>query len=226
MKFGRRMAAPRSLARWAELLWILVPAVALLLLLAAPTGWLSDEPVKKNKKKDKKLWTIQVREAQVREAPSFLSPVVFRAAYTSRVQVVGSQAEWRRVEVPDRDLSGWLLASALMKKQIVLQAPNKKAANKLAQKKEQSLAGRSFQPEVEKKLREKQKKKVAEGYVRLDQVVAATDASAPAPGELALFRAEGGLRPLQGPDGQPVVVGQGGPVEPSERPVAIREARR
>lgn len=225
MKIRRRMAALRGFARSAEVLWILVPAVALLLLLAGPTGWLSDEPAKKNKRV-KDLWTVQVREAQVREAPSFLSPVVFRAAYTSRVQVVDSQAEWRRIEVPDRDLSGWLLASTLIEKQLVLQAPNKKIAKKLAQKKEQSLAGRSFRTEVEKKLREKQKKKVAEGYVRLDQVVAGTDAVTPVPGEIALFRAEGGLAPLRGPDGQPVQVGRREPADASQQPAPSREARR
>lgn len=223
MKIGRWMAL-RRLARRTELLWILAPAVALLLLLAGPTGRPSDQPVKKDKKNDKDLWTVQVREAQVREAPSFLSPVVFRAAYTSRVRVVGSQSDWRRVEVPDRDLSGWLLASALIEKQIVLQAPNKKIAKKLAQKKEQSLAGRSFRTEVEKKLREKQKKDVAAGYVRLDRLVATTDAIAPVPGELARFRAAGGLAPLRGPDGQPVTVGRQRPVDPQERP--SREARR
>jgi SH3-like domain-containing protein len=187
-----------------EVLWILAPALVLIVLLvASPLAWRAG----KKTKKAKGLWTVQVREAQVREEPSYLSPVVFRAGYTSRVRVVDDRDEWRRIEVPDRqDLTGWLLASALIEKQIVLQAPNKKTAKKLAQKKEQSLAGRSFQDEVEKKLRGKEKKEVAAGYARLDGMVAAVDAVAPVPGQIALFRAQGGLTPLNDPDGNPVTV--------------------
>jgi len=184
-----------------EVLWILGPVVALVLLLVlGPAAWQT------GKKKNKNLWTVQVREAQVREEPSFLSPVVFRAGYTSRVRVVASRDDWRRIEVPDRDLAGWLLASALIEKQIVLQAPNKKTAKKLAQKKEQSLAGRSFQDEVEKKLKDRHKKDLAAGYDRLDGMVAAVDSVAPAPGEIALFRAQGGLTPVRDADGNPVTV--------------------
>lgn len=184
-----------------EVLWILGPVVALVLLLVlGPAAWQT------GKKKNKNLWTVQVREAQVREEPSFLSPVSFRVAYTSRVRVVGTQNDWRRIEVPDRDLAGWLLASTLIEKQIVLQAPNKKTAKKLAQKKEQSLAGRSFQDEVEKKLKDKKKKDLAAGYDRLDRMVAAVDSVAPAPGEIALFRAQGELTPVRDADGNPVTV--------------------
>lgn len=169
------------------------PALALaVLLIAGPDG----HPAKK--KKDKDLWTVQVREAQVRAQPSVLSPVVFRAAYTSRVRVVDTAGDWRQVEVPDRALSGWLLASALIEKQIVLQAPDKKTAKRLAEKKEESLAGRSFQPSVERKLKGKEKKDLETGWVRLDQAVAAVDASAPTPAELETFRTEGGLTPLPG----------------------------
>lgn len=184
-----------------EVLWLLGPVVALVLLLVlGPVAWQT------GKKKNKDLWTVQVREAQVREEPSFLSPVAFRVAYTSRVRVVSTQDDWRRIEVPERELAGWLLASALVEKQIVLQAPNKKTAKKLAQKKEQSLAGRSFQDAVEKKLKDKGKN-VAAGYARLDGMVAAVDSVAPAPGEIALFRARGELTPVRDADGNPVTVG-------------------
>lgn len=187
-----------------EVLWILAPVVALVLLLVAgPVAW---QAGKKNEKK-KGLWTVQVREAQVRQEPSFLSPVAFRVAYTSRVRIVGTQDDWRRIEVPKRDLSGWLLASSLIEKQIVLQAPNKKTAKRLAQKKEQSLAGRSFQDEVEKKLKDKGKKDLTTGYTRLDAMVAAVDAVAPVPSEIGLFRAQGQLVPLRDPAGNPVTVG-------------------
>lgn len=196
-----------------EVLWILGPAVALLLLLVlGPVAW---QPGKK--KKNKGLRTVQVREAQVREEPSFLSPVAFRAAYTTRVRVVDARDDWRRIEVPDRDLAGWLLASALIEKQIVLQAPNRKIAKKLAGKKEQSLAGRSFQDEVEKKLKEKHKKDLAAGYARLDGMVTAVNAVAPVPGEIALFRVQGELTPLRDGDGNPVTVGARRPSPADER---------
>jgi|GEM_PF-6468802 len=208
---GRAVGCRASRSRVLEALWFLVPALALAVLLFAPA---EEQPGKKDKIKKKDLWTIQVREAQVREAPSFLAPVVFRAAYTSRVHVTESSGPWRRIAVPDRDVAGWLLESALTEKQIVLEAPNKKMAKKLAQKKEQSLAGRSFQDEVEQKLRKKSKKDLAQGYARLDRVVAATQSLGLTPGHLALFRAEGELTPMTGPGGQAVQVSSRSGAEP------------
>lgn len=211
-KCGKRNVPGHSpgSARLPDLLWLLVPALALAVVLFAPGD---PQAGKKDKIKKKDLYTVQVREAEVREAPSFLSPVVFRAGYTSRVQVTETAGPWRHIRVPDRDLAGWLLESALTEKQIVLEASNKKMAKKLANKKEQSLAGRSFQDEVEKKLKKKKRKQLAAGFTRLDQVVAATDGLALGSGHLALFRAEGELTPMLGPSGQPVQVGQAEPTE-------------
>jgi hypothetical protein len=140
--------------------------------------------------------TVQVREAAVREAPSFLSPVLARLGYTVRARVVKEEGEWVKVEVPGEKASGWMHSSALVEQRIYLQAPDKKTAKKLtASKKETALAGRSFEGRVERHYRDKNRN-LETGYIALERALAALEPTAPE--EVESFRLEGGLAPLQG----------------------------
>lgn len=167
--------------------WGAAPLLALTLVLVYVAGAEAE-------KKAREV-TVQVLETAVRQAPSFVAPVVARLGYTVRLQVVEETGEWVRVEVPGHDAAGWVHASALTEKQIVLRAPDKKTAKRLAAKKETSLAGRSFQDEVEKRYRSKNPK-LEEGYAALARLLAT--APIPNPEELAQFRRDGDLAPLQG----------------------------
>jgi len=166
------------------------PALLLAALLAAgvSVGWVTadDGPP---------VMSVQVREGQLREAPSFLAPVVARLPYAAAVELLAVDGGWRQVRPVDGEASGWLHGSALTARRLVLVADSRKLRKKVADQQELALAGRSFQDEVEAKYRKK-KKELAPGFQRLDQLLATSEE--PTPEELADFREEGGLEPLPG----------------------------
>jgi SH3-like domain-containing protein len=142
------------------------------------------------------VMSVQVREGQLREAPSFLAPVVARLPYAAPVELLAADDGWREVRPVDGEGSGWLHGSALTPRRLVLVADSRKLRKKIADQQELALAGRSFQDEVEAKYRKK-KEELAPGYQRLDHLLATSEE--PTPEELAHFREEGGLESIPGP---------------------------
>lgn len=100
-----------------------------------------------------KLMSVQVKEAQVRSAPSFLGKIVTTVAYTKQVEMLKEKGDWMQVALPESDTEGWMHSSALTKKKILLN-PNAKDIKQAASSDEVALAGKGFNEEVEKKFKE------------------------------------------------------------------------
>ncbi len=94
-----------------------------------------------------KMMSVQVKDAQVREKPSFISKVVGNLAYGDRVEVHESQGAWARVSLAG-GAAGWMHNSALTSQKVVLSA-GKGDARVGASGDELALAGKGFNSDVE-----------------------------------------------------------------------------
>jgi len=117
-----------------------VAAAALLLLAAAAV--LAAGPLR----------SVQVREGQLRQSPSFLGKISARVAYGDRLEVLEEKGGWTRVR-DDAGNDGWIHTSALTEKKVVLQAGQADVAAG-ASGEEIALAGKGFNEDVEKTWRE------------------------------------------------------------------------
>ncbi len=100
------------------------------------------------------LMSVQVKEAQLRSAPSFLGKVVVTVAYTTSVEVLEEKGDWMRVVPKESSVEGWMHASALTKKKILLK-PGAEDIKRAATSDEVSLAGKGFNADVEEEFKEK-----------------------------------------------------------------------
>jgi len=95
-----------------------------------------------------KTMSVQVKEGQLRSAPSFLGKIIANPSYGDRVEIVQDQGAWKKVAVGG--LQGWMHATALTTKPIVLRAGAQNVRTS-ATGGEIALAGKGFSEEVEKK---------------------------------------------------------------------------
>lgn len=96
------------------------------------------------------MMSVQVKEGQLRSAPSFLGPIVGPVAYGDRVETLQKQGDWVDVK-STKNLKGWIHNSALTTKQVVL---NPGAQTKTgASSQEIALAGKGFNADVEAQYR-------------------------------------------------------------------------
>ena len=93
------------------------------------------------------LMSVQVKEAPLRSAPSFLGKIVAKVLYAKQVEVLEEQGVWNRVSVPDSRTEGWIHTSALTKKKIILTA-GANDVQKVASSDEVALAGKGFNADV------------------------------------------------------------------------------
>jgi len=98
-----------------------------------------------------KEMSVQVRNGQLRDRPSFLGAVKADVPYGDRVVVEAEQGPWRRVTTGD--LSGWIHASALTRQRIKLAAGEEDVSG-AANEQELALAGKGFNAKVESEFRE------------------------------------------------------------------------
>lgn len=132
---------------------------------------------------------VQVREAVLRDKPSFLGKVVGRLKYGASVTVEEKKgAQWLRVR--GGDASGWLAATAVTAQGAKLRAGSGEAGER-AGATSRSLAGRGFDEKAEAS-RRSQGGDVAAGYRKLDELLA-EPAYNPDPAAVPEFAAEGGL---------------------------------
>jgi uncharacterized protein YgiM (DUF1202 family) len=117
----------RNTRRWVPLL---------LCVLAALTAWAATQ-----------MMSVQVREGQLRERPSFLGKVVKDVEYGDRMSVVSTQGGWTKVKT-DNGKTGWIHTSALTEKKVVMKAGDIDAET-AASGEELALAGKGFNDEVE-----------------------------------------------------------------------------
>jgi SH3-like domain-containing protein len=114
-----------------------------LLILIVPTGLLIAREM-----------SVQVREAQLRATPSFLSPVKERIPYTERVNILQEQGDWMHVQPLSVNTQGWMHSSALTRKKLTLTAGDQ-AATQSVTTDEQALAGKGFNAQVESEYRQR-----------------------------------------------------------------------
>ncbi len=112
-----------------------------------------------------KRMSVQVRSAPLRATPSFLGKIGASLAYGDRVEVVETKADWMQVKLED-GRSGWLHASALTEKKVVLKA-GAEDVDAAASGKEVALAGKGFNKQVEESYRGKNAQL---DYARVDQM--------------------------------------------------------
>mgnify|MGYP001175634479 FL=1 len=92
--------------------------------------------------------SVQVKESEIRSTPSFLGKIVAKAAYGDRVAVTGRSGSWTKVTLKGAGTEGWMHASALTTKRIMLKAGQSDVKSGTTQD-ELALAGKGFNNQVE-----------------------------------------------------------------------------
>lgn len=133
------------------------------------------------------LMSVQVRKAEVRDTPSFLGKTVTSLAYGDRVSVEQQNGSWMRVTSSGQ--AGWIHASALTSKTIVMKAGD--ATQTAASSGELALAGKGFNSDVEAQFKASHKDINFGPVDRMEKINVPASA-------LLEFAAEGGLKPKGG----------------------------
>jgi hypothetical protein len=112
--------------------------LAAVLLLAAGTGFAADQV------------SVNVSQTQVRATASALGKLLGVLGYGDRVTVLEQTADkaWTKVSSAAKSLEGWVRASVLQKKEIVMKTGST-AAETSASSGDVALAGKGFSKEVE-----------------------------------------------------------------------------
>lgn len=132
-----------------------------------------------------KMMSVQVKKGDVRATPNFLGKIVSNLAYGDRVEVLETRGSWHRVAPAGKGAAGWMHASALSDKRIVLKA-GAKDAQAAASGGELALAGKGFNSDVEAEFRARNRD--------LDfSVIDRMQAEEVPQEKIALFLKEGGL---------------------------------
>ncbi len=100
------------------------------------------------------MMSVQVKSGELRLTPSFLGKIVARLYYGDRVYVIEEKGSWQRVGLSAGAAEGWIHASALTPKKIVLQAGDKDVQT-AASSDELALAGKGFNQQVESEFKAK-----------------------------------------------------------------------
>ena len=101
-----------------------------------------------------KMMSVQVKKGAVRSRPSFLGKIIERLQYGDRVQVKGEKRKCLRIGLQSGTGEGWMHASALSKKKIILTA-GAEDVSRAASSDEIALAGKGFNKQVEGEFRVK-----------------------------------------------------------------------
>ena len=126
------------------------------IVLGTPAAWSSDAG----------SMSVQVKQSQVRTAPSFMARIIATLHYGDRVYVVSGQGTWTQVFMAAAGIKGWVHTSALTRKKIVLKA-GAADVNKTATSDELALAGKGFNKKVEGEFKARNRKL---DYARIDQM--------------------------------------------------------
>lgn len=100
-----------------------------------------------------KPMTITIKEAEVRNNPSFLGKVLYKLKYTDRIFVLSEKTGWYNIYYSSHDPEGWIHSSAVIDKKIIL---NNKAndIDSNVSTEEVVLAGKGFNSKIEKAYKE------------------------------------------------------------------------
>jgi hypothetical protein len=147
----------------------------------------SDNPPDKPKDKPQDL-LVQVKNGQMRDAPSFLGKLVAPVSYGEKVSMVQQKGEWMRI-TSSRGATGWIHGSALTVKKIKMTAGSKDA-KVAASGNELALAGKGFNKDVEADFKAKNK---TIDYTWVDSM----GGMVITPQEITKFVGDGELHPVQ-----------------------------
>ena len=136
------------------------------------------------------MMSVQVKTGQLRLTPSFLGKIVARLYYGDRIYVIEEKGSWLRVGLSAGAAEGWIHASALTPKKIVLQA-GAKDIETAASSDELALAGKGFNQQVESEFRAKNPNLDFTWIDKMEAFVVAEN-------EMKQFLKNGGLSPEGG----------------------------
>jgi len=134
----------------------LLPLILCLCVLGTSVAWSADDG----------SMSVQVKQSQVRTAPSFLARIIATLNYGDRVYIVSRQGTWSQVLLASKGVQGWVHSSALTTKKIVLKA-GATDVNQSATSDELALAGKGFNKKVEGEYRNNNK---TLDYATIDQM--------------------------------------------------------
>ncbi len=132
--------------------------------------------------------SVQIKDAPVRATPSFVGKVVGSLAYGDQVEVQQTQGAWSKVA--GAGVSGWLHASALSSKKIVL-AAGQEQAKVAASGDELALAGKGFNSDVEAQFKSTHKDVDFTWINRMEKIRIPV-------AEMQVFLKDGGVMPKEG----------------------------
>lgn len=133
--------------------------------------------------------SVQVRDGQVRNNPSFLGAIVATLHYGDRVSSLQTTNSWVEVALPGGK-KGWMHLSALTEKEIVLNA-NAEQVKQSASSNELALAGKGFNKQVEEQFRKQNSHANFAGVDAMESYRVSMQ-------EIERFLKEGGLTPKGG----------------------------
>lgn len=136
-----------------------------------------------------KTMSVQVKEAAVRETPSFVGKVVGTLGYGDAVEVQETQGLWSKVSLAG-GTTGWLHGSALTSKRIALKA-GQENARVAASSDELALAGKGFNSDVEGQFKKAHRDIDFSGVDRMEKIKISGS-------EMQSFLQEGGVAAPQG----------------------------
>lgn len=132
--------------------------------------------------------SVQVREGQLRERPSFLAAVTALVEYGERVTVERVEGPWRHVASGEK--AGWIHQSALTRNRVRFEAGEEEDL-RTASLDELALAGKGFNQQVETSYR---RRRDVTDYTWVDRMAQmGKDAD-----ELVRFLRQGDVQPREG----------------------------
>ncbi len=133
-------------------------------------------------------FSVQVREGQVRNKPSFLGSIVATVHYGDRLSSLQTRDSW--VEVTVGATRGWMHISSLTDKEIILNA-NAQQVKQAASSDELALAGKGFNKQVESEFRRQNRQANFAGVDQMEKYRVSQK-------EMEKFLKDGELRPQGG----------------------------
>jgi len=137
-----------------------------------------------------KIMSVQVKVGQVRKIPSFIGEIVAKVYYGNRVSVRSTKGAWVLIDAPERHIEGWVHASALTSKKVVLKAGDDAVETRVTGD-ELALAGKGFNKQVEDTFKAKNPRLDFTWIDRMETQVIS-------PAQMRRFLAEGKIYPEGG----------------------------
>lgn len=137
-----------------------------------------------------KRMSVQIREAQIRSAPGFLSKVLATVPYTEQVSILEEKADWLRVQTETGGVEGWMHSNSLTAKKLTLSGGGADAQLAVSSE-EQALAGKGFNSDVEKQFKERNKSANFNGVDKMEKLTIPAEA-------ITQFLTDGSVKPAEG----------------------------